>query len=230
MSDPVTEAAILLLAAGSGTRVGAGRPKQLLHLAGRSLVHHAATTYRGAAVVVVVYHPDHRDEIVDAARDALGSTEVRSVPGGTDRRTSIANGVDELMRIGWLDEAIVVLQNAASPDTPRELASQVVAAATLDGAAQAVVPSQHTLVELDDGHIRHVVPHGTLFHTVDPTAYRFDVLRDSLVDTDGGERTLDLVRRAGVTVTAVPSPASNLKVTTSEDLLAVTRRSNSLPG
>ena len=64
--------------------------------------------------------------------------------------------MDELDSRQWGDGALVVLHNAASPNTPTELVRRCLAAAADTGAAQAYIPCQHTVVRLVDDTVDSV--------------------------------------------------------------------------
>jgi 2-C-methyl-D-erythritol 4-phosphate cytidylyltransferase len=117
----------------------------------------------------------------------------------------------------------VVLHNAASPNTPRDLVLRCLEAAGRTGAAQAYVPAHHTVVRLVDGTVDRVVSTDPLGYTADPTVYRIGLLRNVLSESSqaAGEMTLDLVRRQGAPVAAVESPPGNIKVTVPTDLVVL---------
>ncbi len=223
MNAALESAVVVLLAAGTGTRFGSDTPKQLQRLDDKPLVQLAAESYRAAGLLVVVHHPDYAAEIEQAVGAACPSGVVTMVPGGSSRRESIKQALDEIERRERADDDLVVLQNAASPHTPGDLVRRCLDAAASSGAAQAYIPCHHTVIRLTDRTIDAVLPRDELGYTADPTVYRLDILRHAMATGAGeaGDMTLDLVRNQGVEVTAVRSPTNNMKVTVPSDLDAV---------
>ena len=223
MTDLLASAAVLVLASGSGTRLGEVTPKQLHVLAGKTLVQRAVETYREAGLIVVAHHPDHEAAIRAAVEAALPERAVVMVPGGATRLASIRNALAALDARQWSDDALVVLHNAASPNTPTELVRRCLAAARISGAAQAYVPCDHTMVRLVDDSVESVLSSERLGHTADPTVYRLGLLRQVLAESShaSGEMTLDLMRQQNVVVTAIQSPPDNIKVTVPLDLVVL---------
>lgn len=104
---------VVLVAAGSGERLGTDGPKALVEVAGQALVAHAlgALAAAGLPPAVVVYPPEQADAFARAAR----ATPVAGwVPGGATRTASVRAGV------GALPDAVttVVVHDAARPLMP----------------------------------------------------------------------------------------------------------------
>src|SRR6266540_4320463 len=130
----------LLLAAGSGERLGAGAPKAFLLLRGRpmlerSLVAIACTPSIDSVVLVV---PD--DRRAEAARIAAGVQPALTVEaivvGGATRQESVRRGLDAVP-----DRTdVVVCHDAARPLASQELFARVIAAVAPAGRAHGAVP------------------------------------------------------------------------------------------
>ena len=132
-SPSVTDGlAVIVVAAGSGTRLGYGMPKALVPVAGRAILEHALATVRrtlpGAAVVVTV--PSGDVELTAVAR-AAGAA---AVTGGATRAQSVAAALAALPA----GVTHVLVHDAARCLTPPAVLERVVAA--LHAGARAVVP------------------------------------------------------------------------------------------
>ncbi|WP_253272631.1 2-C-methyl-D-erythritol 4-phosphate cytidylyltransferase [Arsenicicoccus sp. oral taxon 190] len=140
--------AVIIVAAGTGTRLGAGMPKALVEVAGRTILEHSLTTalaVRDLGEVVVVAPGSHLDavsELVDRQRPAV---PVTVVAGGADRTASVASGLAALGDALERDDAapaepeqVVLVHDAARCFTPVEVFDRV-ADAVRDGWV-AVVP------------------------------------------------------------------------------------------
>lgn len=141
--DGTAAVGVVVVAAGSGTRLGAGVPKAFVEVWGRSLLEHAlcgVIRWGGARQVVVVAPADRVAEAEVVARRcrerAAGGEagELLVVPGGAERTDSVAAG------LATLDGALglVLVHDAARALTPPEVFNRVVDG--LRAGADAVVP------------------------------------------------------------------------------------------
>jgi 2-C-methyl-D-erythritol 4-phosphate cytidylyltransferase len=207
-------AVALLVAAGSGERLGASRPKAFVVLGGRPMLEHALEALRAVPAVdrVVVALPPG-----EAAPD--GTT---GVEGGRTRSASVRAAL-EASGAG-ADEPVLV-HDAARPLAPPDLFVRALAAleeAGVEGAI-AAAPVTDTVKEAGHGHVvERTLERSRLWAVQTPQAFRAGVLRAALdVPDDVLAAATDdawLVERAGGRVVVVPSTAGNLKVTTRVDL------------
>ncbi|WP_177200047.1 bifunctional 2-C-methyl-D-erythritol 4-phosphate cytidylyltransferase/2-C-methyl-D-erythritol 2,4-cyclodiphosphate synthase [Sphingomonas rubra] len=205
----------LLVAAGSGTRVGGRVPKQFALLAGRPMIAHAYDA--------LVAHPAIDEVLVvigagqeDMARDALGT--VRTVTGGATRRESVARG---LAAAGEAERVLV--HDAARPFLPAEVIDRVLAALDEADAAIPVRAVADTLV--DDGG--GVVPRAGLHRVQTPQGFRRRALVEAHAAWPADEEATDdaqMVRRLGGTVVLVQGDTMLDKVTYPEDIAAAEAR------
>jgi 2-C-methyl-D-erythritol 4-phosphate cytidylyltransferase len=217
---------VVVVAAGSGTRLGAPVPKALVTVAGRPLLWYAvrsAVQARPLAVVVAApaAHVDDALAVVEPLSREHG-IPVQVVPGGAERGDSVLAGVR------WLPaECEVVLVH----DAARALAPPVlfrIVAGTVTDAVPAVVPGLpvvDTVKSVDDaGLVTGTLERGRLRIVQTPQGFRRDVLVEahrvhgSLATDDAG-----LVERLGRPVRVVEGHPAARKITTPEDLLHAER-------
>lgn len=211
----------IVLAAGTGSRFGADRPKQLLPLLGRPVLIHSLDqhTRLGHHVVTVVSESTH-DEIAGHIRAHLPDREVEMVVGGSTRRESVLAGI-EAVPDDMDPDAAAILRNAASPNTPDELIESIVGGIGEHDGMQAFVRSNETTFVRANANLDWVISRDITGFTVDPTAYRLSLLQriaEEMRGGESGETTLDMARRLGANIGLVESPRSNIKLTTSDDL------------
>jgi 2-C-methyl-D-erythritol 4-phosphate cytidylyltransferase len=214
----------LVVAAGSGSRLGGEGPKALRELDGLTLVGHSLVGLAAGGVdhAVIVIAAGLDDAFADVVADA--PIPVRCVAGGAERQDSVLAGLAAITDDPDLCAArFVLVHDAARALVPGALVARVIAA--LEAGAVAVVP---VLPVVDT--IREVTPDGST--TVDrsvlrivqtPQGFAREVLERAhrLVAEAGLQVTDDAaaVEALGEAVTLVPGDREALKVTEPLDLL-----------
>jgi len=203
---------LLIVAAGSGSRLRRGEPKALVPLAGRPILAWALEGLLPGnfARAVVTAPPDRADEFTRLA-DGIA----RVVPGGVTRSDSVRRGVEALE---VSDGDVVAIHDAARPFVTAEDVGAVLRAADQTGAAIAAVPVVDTMKRGRAGLVVETVDRDGLYGAATPQAFRADVLRRALAA--GGEATdeASLCERLGIPVAIVPVSRLCFKITTPEDL------------
>lgn len=216
-SSVAPRVAVIVVAAGSGTRLGEPVPKAFVDVGPRSMLGHALVPLPTLAAHVVLVVPEGReDEASRIARDVLGDLPTSVVAGGDTRQGSVAAGLAVVAR----DASIVLVHDAARALTPLEVFERVVAAVH-GGAPGAipVVPVVDTIKRVHDGGIVGAVDRAELSAAQTPQGFRREVLdaayRDAPADfTDDAA----LVALAGHHVAAVHGDPRAFKITTQADL------------
>lgn len=216
-------AALVLLAAGSGTRTGYATNKVFQTLAGRRVLTWSLDATRadpGYGPVVLVVRADEVATAEQVLREEAPGRDVRVVVGGDSRHASeeraLAVLADEVAR-GEVD--VVVVHDAARPLSGGALFAQVVTVAREHGGA---VPGRRQATVLDRAGL--TAHPGEVVGVQTPQAFRADVLlaayRDAARERFTGSDTAASVERfaPGVAVRHVPGPAGNIKITYAEDL------------
>jgi 2-C-methyl-D-erythritol 4-phosphate cytidylyltransferase len=235
----------VVVAAGSGSRLGASRPKAFVELAGhtlleRSLVAVLAMPIASLAVVVPADLVRETEIMVDDVmrhgrdggirdgdiRDGDGpdragtaAAAVSVVAGGAERTDSVRAG------LAALDQRcdVVLVHDAARCLTPVGVFERVVAA-VVGGAAGAVpaLPVVDTVKTVDARGVITGTPDRSALRAVQtPQAFAADVLRAAYAGAADGEGATDdaaLVERVGRDVVVVDGHPLALKITTAEDL------------
>ena len=214
-------AAVVILAAGSGSRVGAGINKVLLPLGDAPVLVWSvreALALPGVRRVVLVVRPGEGEQVADVVAPYLGDAEVLVVDGGPTRHASEWNALRALtpdIDAGEVD--LVAIHDGARPLAGRELFSATLAAAHEHGGAIPVVPLGSLLT------LEGAATDGELVGVQTPQAFRAaDLLAAyTAADADGfvGTDTASCLERyAGLRIAAVPSSPLNLKITFPEDV------------
>ena len=207
-------AVALIVAAGSGRRLGADRPKALVQLAGRPLLQWSIDVLAGVVGI---------EQLVVALPAGIAAPPgVAAVEGGATRSDSVRRA----LAAAPAGDPVIV-HDAARPLLTRELALEVLAALAEDESAHAAiaaVPVTDTIKQVRAGsrEVCATLDRRTLWAVQTPQAFRRAALERAL-DVEGellAQATDDawLVERAGGKVVVVSASEDNLKITTARDL------------
>jgi 2-C-methyl-D-erythritol 4-phosphate cytidylyltransferase len=212
----------LLVAAGSGERLGRGRPKALVEVAGRTLMDWSLAALRAAGIDQVVV------ALPEGAEVPPGCIGVR---GGATRSASVRAALAAAPPSG-----AVVVHDAARPLADPDLFTRAIAALAHADCAVAAARVTDTIKEAaEDLAVTATLDRSRLWAVQTPQAFRREALERALdVDDAILARATDdawLVERAGGSVRVVESSPANFKITTPHDLqvaeLLLTARSSS---
>jgi 2-C-methyl-D-erythritol 4-phosphate cytidylyltransferase len=214
------QAVVVVVAAGSGTRLGHDGPKALLTIGGRPLVAVAverALDCPSIAGVVVAAPRGFEAKIREALAPSAGSIVV--VTGGATRQRSVTAGLNAVDA----QADVVVVHDAARPFASAGLFTAVVEAVMAGAdAAVPVLPLVDTVKRVRDGSIVGTEPRDELGLAQTPQACRIRLLRDGLAKAEesGLDFTDDagLLEWLGVSVRTVAGEPGNFKITTALDL------------
>jgi 2-C-methyl-D-erythritol 4-phosphate cytidylyltransferase len=220
--------AAILPAAGLGTRMGSGVPKQFLELDGMPLVIFTLKRLAACSQITDFFIATRADDVVllqdKAAKCGLGRP-VRVIHGGDTRQQSVENALAQV------DPAteIVLVHDAVRPFITREQVERVIAEARSRGAAILGIPAIDTVKEVkraslpeDVALITATIPRERIVLAQTPQAFSYALLRDAFrkAKEDGvtGSDEAQVVERLGHDVYAVLGSQRNLKITRPEDM------------
>jgi 2-C-methyl-D-erythritol 4-phosphate cytidylyltransferase len=219
-------AAAVVLAGGSGTRLGADGNKVYLPLAGRRLVSWALQAFadvRSVRRLVLVIRPADR-ELAEQIVDREVRARVEIVEGGPSRHHSEHQALVHLgpaIRAGDLD--VVAIHDGARPLAGRRLIAETIDAASVYGAAVPGVPLDDAAAPHPQRGVRPEPVARRLVRVQTPQAFRAGPLlaayecaaRDGFAGTD----TAACVEQyGGLPVHCLPGDPRNIKVTYPQDL------------
>jgi 2-C-methyl-D-erythritol 4-phosphate cytidylyltransferase len=213
--------AVIVPAAGSGERLGAGVPKAMALLGGEPILAHAVRALVAeprVGLFVLAAPPGLEAELAEqAVRAAGGRCRIAAVTGGSTRAESVSNALAEVP--GGID--VVLVHDAARCLVPGEMVAAVVDA-VLAGASAVVpgVPVVDTIRELGEGGASRTVDRSRLRAVQTPQGFPADVLRRA--HAAGSRDATDdagMVEALGLPVTIVPGHPRAFKVTTALDLV-----------
>lgn len=212
---------VVLPAAGSGKRMGAGQNKLFLELLEKPILIRTLEVFEQdehCTGIWLAVKPEERSFI----QELLGKFsihKVKGLPNGGEERQHSVHACLKVMEA--VD--IVLVHDAARPFITQEIIAELVQVSYKQGAAIAGVRVKDTIKKVRDSIIEETVDREHLWSIQTPQAFRFQLLkeaedaaeRDGFLGTDEGM----VVERLGYDIHIVESSYDNIKMTTVEDLV-----------
>ena len=210
----------IIAAGGSGSRLGAGAPKQFLDLGGRPILEHSVRALADHPRISELIVALPVDKVAQPPSWLASSPKVRIVAGGRRRQDSVANAFDTIA-----GSDVVLIHDAARPFVSPDLISRSIDAAAAFGAAIAATPVSDTVKQVTVGSggtvVHGTIPRDSIYLAQTPQAFRREVLAAAIALGRSGAEATDeaaLAEQAGHAVHLVEGEAGNVKITTSADL------------
>ena len=216
----------VLLAGGSGRRMGGPEPKQFIMVSGRSILEHSIRAFHSHAQIdeiIIVAHADYIDRIKEIAAPYPKVKHI--VPGGKERYDSslAAIGIYRSVR----SDLNLLIHDAVRPLVSQRIISDCIAALQTYKAVDVAIPCTDTIVEVNaEGHICHITPRAMLRNVQTPQCFRLETiaaayekgLRDpNFITTDDCGVVHRYLPEEPIYV--VEGDTTNIKVTYPEDLI-----------
>ena len=214
----------LIIAGGSGNRMGQDIPKQFLHVDGCPIIIHTMLCFQR--------HPDIDaigvvclkgwDTVLQAYANQFNITKLKWIfPGGK----SIHNGIYGLKDEGCGDDDLVLIHDSVRPLLSQDIISSNIAICQAYGYAITGIQCREAILESEDGFISSTsIPRDTLIRTQTPQTFRLgnilavheEAKRKGIVDSVASCTLIAEV--GGREMHIVPGSEKNIKVTTVEDI------------
>ncbi len=211
----------VIVAAGSGERLGAEHPKAFVAFGENPLIAASVLVlddHPGIDGIVLVVPAGWEERATFMADDIGAGKASIAVAGGASRSDSVALGVAEVPA----DAAVILVHDAARPIVPAALIDRVLAgfADGADGVIP-VLPIADTVKRVDAaGRVVETLDRSELRSVQTPQAFQAEIFRRALAapDRNTGTDCASLVERIGGIVTTVEGDPRSLKITTRSDL------------
>jgi ribitol-5-phosphate 2-dehydrogenase (NADP+) / D-ribitol-5-phosphate cytidylyltransferase len=220
---------VVVLAGGTGSRIGLDIPKQLLKVAGRTVLEHTVEALNDCAEVDEIIVMMASDFLADAERILVGQPNLPKLswvlPGGADRNESTRAALAALGD----QECNVLLHDAVRPLIPPSVVRDCVVALQTYEAVDVAIASADTIVRVDDDNCIVDIPdRSRLRRGQTPQGFRLSTIRRAyeLAGEDPDFRATDdcgVVLRylPDVPIYVVTGDEQNMKVTYPIDLFLV---------
>ncbi|MCG7335330.1 2-C-methyl-D-erythritol 4-phosphate cytidylyltransferase [Sporosarcina sp. ACRSM] len=212
---------VMIPAAGSGQRMGAGYNKLFLKLVDRPILIHTLQVFEDDPAcegIILAVKAEERPSIQEMLSEFSITKVTAMVEGGGERQNSVAACIR-----AYEGEGIVLVHDAARPFIRRNVIAELVGTADTYGAAIAGVQAKDTMKYAPGGIVEETVDREKLWIVQTPQAFRYELLREAsdkaVADGFLGTDESMLVERLGHPVRMVQSTYDNVKMTTQEDLV-----------
>jgi 2-C-methyl-D-erythritol 4-phosphate cytidylyltransferase len=213
----------IIVAGGSGKRMGSALPKQYLDIGGKPILERTLTPFAGCPLIdgIVIAAPESDFGRIGGILPSLRipAEGFHVVQGGRERRDSVRNALDAVP-----DSAgIIVIHDAVRPFITSALVADCIRAAEAHDAVTAMRPLKETVKVVSDSVVVSTPDRSTLWITQTPQAFRREIILDAhrkaLSDGIVGTDDCMLVERLGVPVHIIEGDDRNIKITTPTDMI-----------
>lgn len=218
--EPMRASAIIV-AAGSGSRLGSTMPKAFIQLGSRSLLWYSMRAISQVPEILeaVATVPPGMEPAARAEAHRAGlAIPLKIAPGGAERQDSVRIA----LALSSAESEYVIIHDAARPFATPAMFDAAIRVAAEHGAAIVAIPLADTLKRIESDTITGTIPRNALYQAQTPQAFRRDLLkrahRAALENGITGTDDAELVERIGARVRIVAGSPLNLKITTPADL------------
>ena len=222
----------VILAGGSGRRLGSELPKQFIVIAGKTVLAHTLTVFeqnKNIDEIIIVVHKDYLVETQEIVTRE-GFCKVKMViPGGKERYHSTLAALNASPDT----DCKLIIHDAVRLFVTREMIDDTIAALDNYSACTTAIPSTDTILQSDSTgqFVNNIPDRSTLFQVQTPQGFLANTLREAYHKalTDPCFFSTDdcgVVKRylPEITIKIVQGSPSNVKLTYKEDISIFERR------
>lgn len=217
----------MVLAGGSGTRMGIEIPKQFIEVEGKPLIIHTIESFQKNSsidAIVMVCRSDYREKLTEWI-DKYKLTKVKFIAdNGDTRQLSVKNGLKAISGAVKADD-VILIHDGARPLITDDIINRNIDGVKEFGAVNTVIPCTDTLVISKGGKsLEGVADRSIHYQCQTPQSFKYEVIIKAhrFAEEGGIDSATDdcqLVSKMGHNVHLVEGSKLNFKVTTREDLM-----------
>ena len=219
----------LIIAGGSGNRMGQDIPKQFMHVDGAPIIIWTLKAFEQHPDIdaIAVVCLNGWDTVLQSYANQFMVKKLRWIfPGGSTGMESIHNGIYGLKEAGCDDEDLVLIHDAVRPLLSQEIISSNIATCKAYGYAITGIQCREAILESEDGFATNKsIPRDTLIRTQTPQTFRLgniiaahEEAKEKGITNSVASCTLIAELGPHRTMHIVPGSEKNIKITTVEDL------------
>lgn len=215
----------LILAGGTGTRLGSDIPKQYITVNGKMIIFHCLEIFGEHPQIdalQIVAHPDWREKIYDQMPGkTLHKFKGFSAPGSS-RQESIYHGLQDIVQYAEQTDTVII-HDAARPQVTMSLLTACVDACREHDGALPVLPMKDTVYLGDGSRISSLLEREKIYAGQAPEAFLlgkyYEANRRLIPDKIGRiNGSTEPAVMAGMDIAMIPGDEGNFKITTQADL------------
>lgn len=218
----------VIIAGGSGNRMGQDIPKQFMHVDGCPIIIHTMQCFQKHPDIdaIAVVCLKGWDTVLQAYANQFSITKLKWIfPGGDSGMESIHNGIYGLKEAGCKGDDLVLIHDSVRPLLSQDIISSNIAVCKAYGYAITGIQCREAILESEDGFAATgSIPRDTLIRTQTPQTFRLDNIiavheeaKEKGITNSVASCTL-IAEVGGREMHIVPGSEKNIKVTTVEDL------------
>ncbi len=211
----------IIPAAGKGKRFGESLPKQFHQIKGKEILVYTLEVFQNCSLVDEIVIPTRQEyfRLVFQLAEKYKITKLKAViEGGKERQDSVYNAVTS---IEAEKNDLVIIHDAARPLLTEKLLSDAVKAAKKSDNILVAFKGKDTLLRKEK-NVLNYIDRENIYYVQTPQIFRYGIIKDSLEkaykENFYGTDESMLVIKAGYKVEIVEGLASNIKITTPEDV------------
>lgn len=211
---------VIIPAAGSGSRMGAGYNKLFLKIKNIPIIEltlkvFGEDTRCNEIILPIKTAEKHLFEELNLAKEL--KQKITFVQGGSERQESVYNGLQAIK-----EDCLVLVHDGARPFITKQVIERILEKSLEKNAVICAVPVKDTIKKVENNVVVETIDRSTLWGVQTPQAFQYN----SLIEAHEKARKMDylgtddasLIEWSGKMVTVVNGDYNNIKVTTKEDL------------
>lgn len=218
----------LIIAGGTGNRMGQDIPKQFLHIDGAPIIIQTMLCFQkhpDINVIAVVCLKGWETVLQSYAKQFNVNKLMHIYPGGETGMESIRNGIYGLQADGYQDDDLVLIHDSVRPLLSQDIISNNIAICKAYGYAITGIQCREAILKSEDGFASTTsIPRDTLIRTQTPQTFRLrniinvhEEAKAKGITNSVASCTL-IAEIGGREMHIVPGSEKNIKITTTEDM------------
>jgi 2-C-methyl-D-erythritol 4-phosphate cytidylyltransferase len=213
---------VIIPAAGSGKRMGAGMNKLFLKIDDQTIIEMTIAIFgkdERCSEIILPINPDEREMFESLSCIKEFEEKLTFVQGGAERQESVFNGIKAIHD----KKSTVLVHDGARPFVTKNIISALLENSEGSGGVICAVPVKDTVKKVEQEKVTETIDRSTLWAVQTPQAFTLEVLEEAHIAAEEkgffGTDDASLLEWQGKTVKVVMGDYFNIKVTTKEDLI-----------
>lgn len=217
----------IILAGGTGTRIGTDIPKQYIKVLGKPIILYCLEkfeSHRQIDNIVVVASEIWQNYIMSWIKQESLAKFSCFAPAGSSRQHSIVNGLIKAKSIGATQNDNIIIHDAARPNVSENIISQCIEGLSGYDGVMPVLPVKDTIYLSKDGEqITSLLNRDQLYAGQAPESFKYGKyfeINNGMTEADLSKvkGSSEIAYRHGLKIRMIQGDEHNYKITTKEDM------------